>query len=99
MIIVDKLFGGFPYEGEDRPWIKKGDVRQWCHMTSTESVEELLEFGKSIGLKEAWLQKGRYIHFDLTPNKRKQAIKAGATEVTPQKLVKHSVAIGKKIPE
>lgn len=62
---------------------------EWCHMATDGEVEELLEMADKIGLKREWLQNRSFIpHFDLTPNKRKLAIKHGAEEVTAVELVK-----------
>jgi hypothetical protein len=53
----------------------------FCHLTA-DSLDELLEFGKLIGLKEIWLHESNkgVKHFDITLNKRKQALKLGAKE-------------------
>lgn len=71
MIYVDDMFDG---QGRGR------FSGMWCHMWSDESDEELIEFGKRIGLKESWLQtqNPRFHHFDLRKNKRNQALEAGA---------------------
>lgn len=54
---------------------------QWCHLMA-DTVDELVEFGRSIGMRVAWLQVKRSgVHFDLTANKRRIAVRAGAIEV------------------
>lgn len=51
----------------------------WCHMAA-DSPEELQQMARSIGLLPAWLQHpGKPLeHYDLTPAKRVEAIRAGA---------------------
>lgn len=60
-----------------------------CHLLA-DSVEELNEFAISIGLKLSWFQPakgGAMPHYDLTVNKRKQAVKKGAIEIDRYQLV------------
>jgi hypothetical protein len=57
-----------------------------CHMIA-DSVEELIEFAISIGLKERWIQLKRIPHFDLTSKRREQAIKAGAISLSRKEFV------------
>ena len=53
---------------------------QWCHMWS-EDLDALHAMAAKIGLKREWFQdKGRFPHYDLTPNKRAAAVRAGARE-------------------
>lgn len=47
-----------------------------------DSVDELVDFAKKIGMKEEWLQIDKAAHFDLTEKRRKDAVKAGAIELT-----------------
>ena len=52
-----------------------------CHLFA-DTVTELNIFAQSIGLKLSWFQGHTYFpHYDLTANKRLQAIKNGAKEV------------------
>lgn len=53
----------------------------YCHLTA-DTIDELIEFADKINLKREWLQESRNgtKHFDITSNKRKQAIKLGANE-------------------
>jgi len=55
---------------------------RWCHMMA-DTKEELLAMAKKIGLKPEWIQYPDTWkeHFDLTENKRKQAVRAGVIEV------------------
>lgn len=61
-----------------------------CHMFA-DDLEELHNMAEKIGLKRGWFQDGRLPHYDLTPNKRKQAIQHGANEVGPDRkeIVQH----------
>jgi secreted PhoX family phosphatase len=55
---------------------------RWCHLMA-DTVEELVEFGAAIGLRPEWLQVKRSgVHFDLTDAKRRQAVRAGAVEIS-----------------
>lgn len=54
---------------------------QWCHMWS-DDLDALHALAAKIGLKREWFQNnGRLPHYDLTPNKRAAALKAGAREM------------------
>lgn len=67
----------------------KAKVRQhdskWCHLlTDNDDPEELHVFAEKIGLKRSYFQPGRlpeHNHYDLTENKRWQAIAKGAVEI------------------
>jgi len=67
MILVDSLF----------ITVRK---RRWCHMVSDTSLEELHAFAKKLGLKREWFQDKKVPHYDITENKRRQAIALGARE-------------------
>ena len=52
-----------------------------CHL-SADTLEELHEFAKQLGLRKGYLDdKPGHPHYDLTQNKRRLAIKMGATEI------------------
>jgi hypothetical protein len=53
----------------------------WCHLLA-DTEDELHIFAKRLGLKKEWCQKSgkRDVHYDLTENKRRLAIKLGASE-------------------
>jgi hypothetical protein len=65
--------------------MKWGRTASWpyeesCHLVA-DTLEELHELAESIGLRRQWFQAGlghRVPHYDLTPNKRDQAIRNGA---------------------
>lgn len=72
MIFVDSIQSG------PTPW----PGGRFSHLTSDESVRELLEFGQSIGLHLNWFQhRGSHPHFDVSPGFRAKAIRAGARAV------------------
>ena len=50
----------------------RNHTSRWCHMTA-DSTEELLEFADRLGLRRSWLQRA---------NKRRQAVRLGAVEIT-----------------
>jgi hypothetical protein len=53
------------------------------HLFTDGDIEKLHKFAESIGLKRAWFQNKKDLpHYDLTKNKRFQAIKNGAKECT-----------------
>lgn len=56
---------------------------QWAHLWTDGSVDELHIFAQSIGLRREWFQvsrgiSGEFPHYDVTPSKRKQALRQGA---------------------
>jgi hypothetical protein len=61
---------------------------QNCHLFA-DSDAELHEFAKRIGLKRSWAQYMSLTHYDLTTNKRAQAVRAGAIEVDDGFVVEH----------
>lgn len=66
-------------------------TRKWrwpmvAHLVA-DSEEELHRFAASVGLRRPWYQQGHY-HYDLTPNKRLAAIKAGALQVSRREMAR-----------
>jgi len=57
-----------------------------CHMVS-DSLTELHAFARRLSLKRCWYQGNTLPHYDLTPNKRIQALRLGAIEITDKQLV------------
>ena len=82
MVYVDAIFHK-PSANQQAFAVGKRHNHNWCHMWA-DSVEELVEFALTIGLKRAWLQnkKGRFPHFDLVPTYRRRAIANGAIETS-----------------
>jgi hypothetical protein len=68
----------------DDPMTFNPKFPKWSHLTSsTDDAEELHAFAAKIGLKREWFQprlhaKGVGCHYDISPNFRKKAAKAGA---------------------
>lgn len=77
-VYVDRLSSCLPN--------KKWRWKESCHLFA-DSVSELHIFAEQIGLKRSWFQNCSILsHYDLTKNKRKQAIRAGAIEISDQEL-------------
>ena len=58
----------------------KWPYREFCHLTA-DTLTELHNMAERIGLKREWFQPHRsYPHYDLTKNKRAQAVGQGAIE-------------------
>ena len=67
-------------------WVMRGKTIMSCHLYADTELE-LHKFALSIGLKRTWFQKKRNLpHYDLTPNKRKQAVDKGAHELTKEEF-------------
>lgn len=84
-IYVDPLIGTQPYhKSANERW----NWRQSCHMFA-DTHEELHAFAAKLGLRRAWFQSNPNplrCHYDLTANKRLQAIRLGAIEITHQQM-------------
>lgn len=80
MIYVDEGFDYKSATGYGLPGV-------WAHMITDGDLEELHAMADQIGLSINYFQ-GHPIHphYDLTPNKRKEAIKRGATPVSKKHL-------------
>lgn len=77
------------YVDDLRPYKRHGKNIQWCHMMSDVSIDELVLFGASIGLRIEWLQNHPlHPHFDLRASKRKLAIERGAIEISTFEMAK-----------
>jgi len=64
----------------------------WSHMVSDLSVDELHDFAHRLGLKRSWFQPRKHLpHYDITANKREQAIRLGAVPVSSRDLVQRSI--------
>ena len=89
-VYVDPLFtwAGL-YRGKDAEQAKRVGGRnghQWCHLfADKKDSEELHLLAQHIGLLREWFQRN---HYDLTPGKRKLAVRLGAVEVTRKQAVK-----------
>lgn len=78
-IFVDTLrsWPQAPKPGAERYF---GNGKRSCHLTTDGHLEELHQFAERIGLRRAWFQPEHGGHYDLTPNKRAQALRLGALE-------------------
>jgi hypothetical protein len=58
-----------------------------CHLIA-DSLDELHDFAKRIGVKRAWFQSdSRLPHYDLNKNRRAMAVKMGVTEIDRRQFV------------
>ncbi len=57
-----------------------------CHLIA-DSVEELIEFAESMGMRREWFQAKSTPHFDLTADGRTAAVAMGAIELTNRELI------------
>jgi hypothetical protein len=80
MIMVDELVTYYqaPKAGAARHF---GHGKESCHLTTDGPLDELHAFAARLGLQRAWFQPGSTPHYDLTPNKRAQALQLGAVFV------------------
>lgn len=76
------------YRGKNREQALRVGERnghQWCHLFADEKdCPELHAIAQKIGMRRAWFQGN---HYDLTPERRERAIRAGAIEVTREQAV------------
>jgi hypothetical protein len=55
---------------------------QACHMFTDGNEQELHDFAARLGLKRSWFQRHKTLwHYDLTANKRKEALRLGASPI------------------
>lgn len=66
-----------------------------CHLIA-DSVDELIEFAVSIGLRAEWFQPKSTPHFDLTAEGRALAVGGGAIELDKRGLIKKLRELRKK---
>lgn len=86
-IYVDDLVS---YGQQAKPGAERyfGNGKQSCHLTCDGNLEELHAFADSLGLRRSWFQRGSIPHYDLTPNKRAAAVRAGAQQVSTVEAIK-----------
>lgn len=68
---------------------KKWKWNESCHLfTDDDDIGNLHLFAKSIGLKRQWFQDHKIMpHYDLTKNMRIKAVRRGAVEASPAKML------------
>lgn len=60
----------------------RGRLTETCHLiTDAPDLEPLHLFAERLGLHRAWLHRGSFPHYDLTPGVRARAIDLGAVEL------------------
>jgi hypothetical protein len=80
-VMVDELRDGKPYLVSASGRLKKL-FKQFSHLTTDQSVDELHSFAARIGLRREWFQDHPlHPHYDLTSSRRLKAIEAGAVFV------------------
>jgi hypothetical protein len=62
--------------------------KEWCHMVSDTSLDELHAMAEAIGLPGLAFEGD---HYDLTPARRQMAVERGAVEVSSKELVRRMV--------
>lgn len=68
---------------------KKWPHKKNCHLMA-DSLDELHLFASKIGMKRSWFQNHpQYPHYDLTENKRREAVFLGAIEKTGIELIRY----------
>lgn len=78
-VYVDKLYNhGFRIRGR---------TVLSCHLFA-DGLEELEEFGAKLGLKKSWIHYSNLIHFDITENKREEALRLGAVFLRGRHLLR-----------
>jgi hypothetical protein len=58
-----------------------------CHMFA-DTEKELIEFARKLKLRDSWIQRKRFVHYDLNESKRELAVFLGAKEVSIKFLIK-----------
>lgn len=76
---------------DEATWEWRGQL--WSHLLA-DSIDELHEFAGRLGLRRSWFQgSSRFPHYDLTANKRLQAIRLGAQAVDVRTAVMRARAL------
>ena len=85
-VYVDPLFS-YPAS----PKWRHGDS---CHLFA-DTLGELHSFASSIGLKKQWFQNKSFPHYDLNINKRIEALRQGAKELSFTQTIQKIIAVRK----
>jgi hypothetical protein len=71
-----------------------------CHLTTTGTVDDLHAFAASIGMRREWFQRHRIAdHYDLTPERRERALRAGAVFVPAKQQARDRAALRRASPQ
>lgn len=72
---------------DDAAWPYRGTM--YCHMMTDGDIQELHDFAAQLGLRRSWFQdKPSGVHYDISKNKRYQAIRLGAVAVTTREMLR-----------
>ena len=74
----------------DYPYWPRWD-RMWCHLVSDESLEELHEFARELGIPDRGFGGD---HYDVPAEYRQRAIELGALETDSREIVRRLIASG-----
>lgn len=74
----------------DYPYWPRWD-RMWCHLVSDESLEELHEFARELGIPDRGFGGD---HYDVPAEYRQRAIELGAIETDSREIVRRLIASG-----
>lgn len=72
---------------DEAVWPYRGTM--YCHCMTDGDIQELHDFALKLGLKRSWFQnKPSGAHYDLSQNKRWQAIRLGAIAVSSREMLR-----------
>lgn len=69
-------------------WKKPNGRKNYAHMATDGSIEELHLFAEQIGVKRHFFHRGEKPHYDINEDQRLVAITAGAVEVSSKYIVR-----------
>ena len=71
----------------------------WCHLATDGAIDELHAFAAAMGVPRlAFHAHPQHPHYDLTPERRAEAVASGAVEVSSKELVKRCFRSGARLP-
>jgi hypothetical protein len=75
---------------------------QWCHLSpdpEQPDLQELHALAAKIGMRRSWFQDHPTLpHYDLTPAKRRAAVKSGAVKITRREWARRHIAAVQEEP-
>jgi hypothetical protein len=99
LFLVDELVG---YETKTTGHAAKhfGYGKESCHLIVAGKLDDLHDFAKRIGLKREYFQgNASWPHYDLTANKRAQALRYGALECGMMQEAKARNAVYRRVKQ